>query len=245
MDWLKRFHNHPALNLEQFKEENISEAERKRIGYSIAQFQRGESSEARDFLGKSKIFAAESGDPRFLAESKLFVKEENYHSYLLEIFMKQMQIDFATESWSDSVFRWIRSFGDIAWSSRVLLTAEIIAQVYYPALKEASSSAMMQTICERIIEDEEDHILFQTERIARVLRRHGQLFRSLHWVLGLVLFWGTAVVVWFEHQDVLAKSLSYGQYLRTCSGRYQFALSQLNQHLASNEAELRERRSPA
>jgi hypothetical protein len=154
MDWLNHFRNRPDIKLEQFKEERISELERRKIGYSISQFQRGESSEARDFLEKSRIFSIKSGRAAFYEESKLFIKEENYHSNLLKIFMMQMQIEAASDAWTDNVFRWLRSLGDIAWSSRVLLTAEILAQVYYPALKEATSSEMLHLICERIIADE-------------------------------------------------------------------------------------------
>ena len=245
MDWLKRFHNYPDLDLEQFREEKISELDRERIGYSISQFQRGESSEAKDFLAKSEIFSVESGDSVFYEESKMFVKEENYHSDLLKTFMQQMQIELASESWSDSVFRWIRSLGDIAWSSQVLLTAELLAQVYYPALNVATSSEMLAFICERIIEDEDDHILFQAERIARVLQRHTQLYRKIHSALGLVLFWGTTFVLWFEHQEVLSSSLSYRQYVRACFNRYRFFRLQLNSCLKNSEAELRDQRSLA
>ncbi len=245
MDWLQRFQNRSDIDLEHFKEEKISELERFRIGYSIAQFQRGESSEARDYLAKSEIFSIESGDPVFYEESKLFVKEENFHSDLLKTFMQQMQIDLVAESWSDSIFRWVRSWGDIAWSSQVLLTAELLAQVYYPALKAATSSEMLATICERIIEDEEDHILFQAERIARVLQWHNRLYRKIHSALGFVLFWGTTFVLWFEHQEVLSESLTYWQYITACLDRHRYFRELLKIHLVSNEVALQDQSSLA
>ena len=244
MDWLQRFRGRPEIDLEQFNEEKISELERFRISYSTAQFQRGKSSEARDYLAKSESFSIESGDPVFYEESKLFVKEENFHSDLLKTFMQQMQIELVAESWSDSIFRWVRSWGDIAWSSQVLLTAELLAQVYYPALKAATSSEMLAIICDRIIEDEEDHIVFQAERIARVLQQRSRFYRKIHSVLGFVLFWGTTFVVWFEHQDVLSESLSYRQYLRACLDRYQFFRLQLMGQLTGDGAVLQDQHWP-
>jgi hypothetical protein len=241
MDWLNHFRNRPDIKLEQFKEERISELERRKIGYSISQFQRGESSEARDFLEKSRIFSIKSGRAAFYEESKLFIKEENYHSNLLKIFMMQMQIEAASDAWTDNVFRWLRSLGDIAWSSRVLLTAEILAQVYYPALKEATSSEMLHLICERIIADEDFHILFQTERIARVLQHRHKMVRTIQAISALVLFCGTTFVVWLEHQAVLSSSLTFWQYIKSSLGRYKFAMRQLGDCL-NNKASLREQR---
>jgi hypothetical protein len=155
--------------------------------------------------------------------------------------MMQMQIEAASDAWTDNVFRWLRSLGDIAWSSRVLLTAEILAQVYYPALKEATSSEMLHLICERIIADEDFHILFQTERIARVLQHHHKMVRIIQAVAALVLFCGTTFVVWLEHRAVLSSSLTFWQYIKSSFGRYKFAMRQLGDCL-NNKADLREQR---
>jgi hypothetical protein len=245
MDWVAHFSNRPMVKLDQFNQEQISALEHAHIGYSIAQFQRGESSEAKDFLEKSKAFATEIDALAFYEAAKLFVAEENYHSKLLESFMGQMQIEFASQSWTDNVFRWIRSIGDIAWSSRVLLTAELLAQVYYPALQEATSSKMLHHICERIIDDEAFHILFQTERIARVLLHRHPLKRLIHTVCGGVLFCGTIFVVWFEHRTAVSRSLSFSQFVRSSFAYYKFAMRQIRNYLSSHAANWLDRGSLA
>jgi hypothetical protein len=226
-DWVTHFKNRPLLDLTDFEEERVSVMERGWLGYSVGQFMRGESSEARDFLEKSRRFAEESGEGEFLAASQIFVKEENYHSALLAAFMAQMGIEPPVESWADDAFRWVRSRGDIGWCSHVLLAAEILAQVYYPALQQATSSKMMAAICERIIEDEAYHILFQTERIARVLAHRGRIYRTVHSAAGWALFWGTAVVMWREHRPVLSRTLSFGAYLKQSFLRREYAMRQL------------------
>ena len=69
--------------------------------------------------------------------------------------------------WTDSVFRWLRNVvGTLEISIGVLVTAEIIAKVYYPALREASGSVVLRAICDQIIRDERKHVEFQTEQLA-------------------------------------------------------------------------------
>ncbi len=237
MNWLAHFRSRPLLNLDEFGEERISALERAWVGHSVAQFMRGESSEAKDYLEKSRRFGDELGDENFLAVSKIFVKEENYHSAMLAAFMAQMGIEPLAGSWADDVFRWVRSWADIGWCSTVLLAAEILAQVYYPALQTATSSKMLQTICERVIEDEAYHILFQTERIATVLAHRGRFYRLALSMAGWALFWGTAVVMWHEHRSVLSRALSFGEYLKQSFLRREFAMRKLRERLVGNTAE--------
>ena len=54
--------------------ETIPRAEKERIAFSIAEFQRGESSQARNFLRKARVFSAKTEDPEFLIATQLFVK---------------------------------------------------------------------------------------------------------------------------------------------------------------------------
>ena len=53
------------------------------IAASIGDFQRGESSEARNYLAKSSRFAESAEDAAFHEASVLFVREENGHAALL------------------------------------------------------------------------------------------------------------------------------------------------------------------
>src|SRR5262249_45905072 len=82
---------------------------RARIAHSIAEFQRGESSEARHYLAKSQQFAAESGEPAFHDASILFVREENAHAGLLLRFMRQTGIPPRKSAFADAVFRRLRA----------------------------------------------------------------------------------------------------------------------------------------
>ncbi|MGW4329036.1 hypothetical protein ACWEKR_24445 [Nocardia sp. NPDC004573] len=193
----------------------LTSGEKQRIAASVAEFQRGEASEAQDYLGKSSAFSTVARDPDFHAASILFVAEENAHAALLLRFMQETAIATRQHSFSDIVFRWLRSIGDLGWSSRVLLIAELIAQDYYPCLRAATNHAALHRICDKIEYDEKAHVRFQTERIARLEAGLSDPAVGLRRGLQSVLLCGAIVVVYLEHRPVLRARLSFGKFATT------------------------------
>jgi hypothetical protein len=175
-----------------------------RIATSIAEFQRGESSEARNYLAKSAAFALAANEPAFHAASVLFVAEENQHAALLLRFMNLVNITPRRATFSDGIFRRIRAVSDVGWSSRVLIIAELVAQEYYPCLKLTTRHPVLRRVCDKLIFDEFAHIRFQIERIARAEAGHGVCVRMLREAAQTVLTLGAALVVYREHCPVLA-----------------------------------------
>lgn len=174
-----------------------------RIAASIPEFQRGESSEARNYLAKSAAYAAEAGEPSFHEASARFVAEENAHAALLLRFMGMAGIAAKQGTFSDGIFRRIRAVSDIGWSSRVLIIAELVAQEYYPLLKTTTEHPVLRRICVKLIQDEFAHIRFQIERIAEAELARGAGVRWLREGLQTVLAFGAALVVYREHHGVL------------------------------------------
>jgi hypothetical protein len=213
----------------------LDEATRQRIAWSIAEFQRGESSDARGYLAKSERFSGRTGDPHFHATSVLFVREENGHSALLLRFMQLNGIPAIRASWGDAVFRWLRSGGDLGWASRVLMVAELIAQEYYPALREATDHPVLRRICNKIIFDEESHITFQIERIVRVEALLGPLAIAMRHLAQNVLMAGAAVAVFCGHRRVFAGQFTAWQFLLRCLARNAQALAVIT-HLRRERA---------
>jgi hypothetical protein len=191
----------------------------RRIAASIAEFQRGESSEAVHYLAKSQRFSRDVGDPAFHDASILFVREENAHAALLLRFMRQAGIPPRQAAFTDSVFRWLRAFSDLGWSSRVLIIAELIAQEYYPCLRAATPHPALIRICDKIICDEEEHIRFQVERIARLESTRGSPVVRAREALQTVLMAGTAAVVYLGHWRVLTTRLGFFQFVRRVLAR--------------------------
>jgi hypothetical protein len=206
----------------------LSDRERARIAASIAEFQRGESSEALSYLKKSASFAAGENDSTFHATSRLFVATENLHADLLLRFMQLTGIPRRQSCSRDRIFRWLRGLGDLGWSSRVIIVAELIAQEYYPCLRAATLHPVLTRICDRIVAEEAAHIRFQVERIARVEARHAPLVTRLRDVLQSLLMWGTAAAVYVGHRQVLNVRLSLGEFLVRAHARNRRAIAATN-----------------
>lgn len=104
---------------------------------------------------------------------------------------------------ADSVFRRLRHLAGLELAISVLVTAEIVAQVYYQALAAATGSTILKALCEQILRDEDPHVRFQCERLAILRRRRGRAWRTLCVAAHRVLMLGTLPVVWMKHRRAL------------------------------------------
>ena len=111
-----------------------------------------------------------------------------------------------------------RLFLGFEQSITTLLTAEIIALVYYRALHRATNSALLQSICSQILLDEELHINFQCETLKEVATGRWPLvnFMARQWQRTMLLV--VVIVVYARHRQVL-KAGGYGftQFALACS----------------------------
>jgi len=204
-DWLAYFERNRRQLLPIPWQEGacLTAAERCAIASSIAEFQLGESSEGRHFLALAESYATRSGDHAYVDALRLFVAEEQRHARDLGRFMDLEGIPRSGKTLADSVFRHLRKLGGLELEVTVLVTAEILAQVYYQALQRASESPILRRLCDQILQDEEEHVQFQCERLA-ILRGEGPRWRVPLARLGhRVLMAGTTVVVWLRHRPAL------------------------------------------
>jgi hypothetical protein len=135
--------------------------------------------------------------------------------------------------WTDSVFRRLRNvIGTLEISISVLVTAEIIAKIYYAALREATNSVILRTICDQILRDEYKHVEFQTEQLAIMRAKRGSATLWLSLAMQWVLFSGTVLVVGWSHRRTLARgSFSLMAFRRACMR--QFARDLLRRRIRS------------
>jgi hypothetical protein len=173
----------------------LTEREKRAVGRSLQHFQRGESSEGKHLYQHAKDY----GDADYLTAMRLFIGEEQGHARVLGQYLDQQCVPRLRYTWVDAGFRWMRKWSGFENTLRILLTAEIIAAVYYKALYHATYSGLLQQICLRILRDEQMHINFQCFTLAQ-LRPQG---RKLGWWLrqqlhrGLMM--GTSVLVWLSY----------------------------------------------
>jgi hypothetical protein len=196
----------------------LGAAERTAIKSSIQAFQLGESSEGRNLMRYARAWAACSGDSDYVEAIGLLIGEEQRHARDLGRFMELNGVPCIRRRWTDSVFRRLRNFvGTLEISIAVLVTAEIIAKIYYAALSEASRSQLLRRICVQILRDEARHVEFQTGQLAKLQRGRAAPLLWATRALHQLLFLGATLVVAWSHRSVLRRGgFGFRRFCRAC-----------------------------
>jgi hypothetical protein len=207
----------------------LTEAERRTIRSSVQEFQLGERSEGRHLNRAARDYAQRSGDAAYARAMELFIREEQHHAALLGRFMDLEGIARVDHTWVDSVFRCLRRFAGLETSICVLLTAEVIARIYYRALLAATASPALRAICRRILEDEMSHVEFQSERVAILRRKRTPWLIAAAVAAQRLLFAASVAVVWLRHKPVLRSgNYSFLLYWRDCHREFGASLILMN-----------------
>lgn len=196
----------------------MTDDERRAIATSAQGFQAGESSEGRHLYRYAEQYTEKTGDHEYLAAIKLFIAEEQRHARDLARFLQKNDIPTIKTTFPDRVFRRLRHmFGGLEISIAVLITAEIIAKVYYAALQQATNSVVLHTLCAQILRDELKHVEFQAEQLGKLRCRRSQPFQWITMGMQRFLYWGTCIVVWRFHKNVFRKGgFNFRQFWRLC-----------------------------
>ena len=206
----------------------LAECERRLIAKSVQQFQLGERGQGSHFLKVAERHACcscESDDVDYIAALKLFIAEEQRHARDLGRFLDLAGIAQIQRQWTNDYFRCFRKLAGLQSIISVLLVAEVIAMVYYAALRKATRSRVLKRLCEQILRDEAMHIRFQSQRLAK-LRRDQSRFRfvilaGLQWIL----FCGTCLVVWLFHSRVFrAGGLTFSRFWKHAHSEFQISV---------------------
>ncbi len=225
--WLDYFKRNAASesHIPWREKETLSDVEQNRISTSIATFQLGENSEGTHLQKRANDYGL-SWDRAELGEvTRLFIKEEQHHAALLARFMKAHNIALKPKQWTDGVFRKLRHMANYEMMLSILITAELIALVYYRALQQQSGSIVLRCICRKILCDERAHVEFESS-ILRKFHRQPSRIRSFLLRLGhQCLYAGVVTVVYAEHRQVLrAGEYSFVSYWRSCWHEYKVYL---------------------
>ena len=206
---------------------------------SVRDFHLGEQSEGHHLFRAAKFHADATGDLAYLKSIRLFIKEEQRHSFWLKQFMEIEDIPAAEESWTDNVFRKLRKGSPLEQTVSILVTAEIIAKVFYATLADATRSTILKAICQRILQDELAHIQFQCERLALLRRSRKTVWLFFTHALHRLFFLGTILVVWQQHFKVFRLGKRpFSTYWQQCWQEYNHAqaiMNPRNYHTSENE----------
>jgi hypothetical protein len=202
-----------ALHVSRCAARQLTERERRIITPSIQQFQLGEGARGQRLLERGQKFGRSVSDPLFAGTLELFIREEQQHSRYLAAFMESQRIPRLQRHWIDLVFRALRGLAGLELSLAVLVTAEIIAVPYYRALRAATGSPILKTICTRILDDEASHLKYQASMLARVTAAHSPEVQRIFDRLHQFFLRGTILVVWSGHGSVFkAAGYTYGKF---------------------------------
>jgi hypothetical protein len=183
--------------------EELTAQERRCIKDSIAAFQLGEYSEGRGLKKFADEYSRNFDDDYLTKITRLFIGEEQNHALLLKRFMSIHGLCTIQSNWTDTVFRRLRKNVSYEWSITVLIVAEIIALVYYKALRACTKSIVLQEICNKILADETEHVKYESELINCIRNSNPKLKKWLMISFHRFLFSGTVIVVYFAHMKVL------------------------------------------
>ncbi|OLP15488.1 hypothetical protein BST81_26035 [Leptolyngbya sp. 'hensonii'] len=197
--------------------DRLTDEDRQTIAKSIQKFQLGESSEGSHLMKMARAETVRRGDPTYAETLKLFIGEEQRHARDLGRFMEREAIPLARHDWSDAAFRRLRRLINLETALMVLLTAELVATVYYKALRDATPSPLLRQICIQILHDENQHVAFQSEAL-RILRQGRPVWQQMGLSrLHQIFFALTLVVVWADHGPVFrAAGYGFGSFWGEC-----------------------------
>jgi hypothetical protein len=205
--------------------------ERAAVGRSIQIFQLGETGQGRHITRAAEIYAEGTGDIHYPAALRLFIEEEHRHAALLGQVLDAAGIPRIQRQWSAGIFRKMRHLAGLELAICVLLTAELIAMIYYSALRRATRSVVLRRVCQQILRDEVMHLRFQSERLAilrvRRSRRARQMVVGAQWLL----YVGTCGVFYCAHRRVLkAGGFSVRRFARRAGHEFRHVARLMNRN---------------
>jgi hypothetical protein len=225
--WLNHFeyHSEHPRRVPEGIPNVLTVTERHLIAPSIATFQLGEQSSGNNLLRAAYRFAHVNAAPEVARITELLIREEQQHAALLRGFMAVHGIPTRQRHWTDRVFRRIRKLAELEFSLGVLLTAELIGNVYYRALEAATECQRLRLICRMLVADELAHVGFESDLLLTLRAQRAAPVRMAIDLAHRTFFLGTAMVVWTTHRAVLSAA-GYGMFgfLKSCRAQYRFYL---------------------
>ena len=181
----------------------LTDDQRRVLLPSLQDFQLGESSEGRHGQARAAAYAVRVGDPHYAKAVRLFFAEENRHAAYLARYLGSHGVELIGRSWTDFLFRRVRRLMGLELLLTVLLTAELIGEVYYRAVRAATGCPALRAICAQILRDERMHVRFHVERFRFLRRGRWRVRTVVQDALWRCFFAGTCWAVWLKHGRAL------------------------------------------
>jgi hypothetical protein len=204
---------------------DVGPAELAAVASSLQGWQLGETSDGRRLRAVAERYAEQVGEPGYVDAVDLFIRGEQRHGELLGRWLDLAGAGRVQADWGDTLFRAARyCLRDMeTWTTPVVMV-EVMAMVYYNAIRRATRSATLSAICRQILADEGPHIRFQCERLAILMRHRPGFAFVLTMLLHRLGFLVVVVLVWLGHRRALrAGGYDWRHYWRAAWSRMKAA----------------------
>lgn len=204
--WISHFAANTRLNHEmQLPEEACALPEdlRAPLAASLATFQLGESGGGTRLRKYTRSIATLESLRGYQQAVDLFVAEEQSHAALLARAVTHLRGTLLKKQWTNSIFRWMRDLVNLEFNIQVLLTAELIAEVYFGLLALRCPDPVVQKVAKKLLRDETGHLAFQRDFLFERLKTLTPAMQRLWRWQFQAIHLGTAAVVSWDHRRCL------------------------------------------
>ncbi|TDU70611.1 hypothetical protein EI77_02658 [Prosthecobacter fusiformis] len=218
--WIHHFQTNAAVHdqiLFEGQPCTLPEAVRVPVAHSLAIFQLGESGTGSRLRRYAREVAPLENFRGYQRAIDLFVCEEQAHSRLLGRLVGHLGGTLLQKQWTNSVFRRLRFLVNLEFAIQVLLTAELVAEVYYGTLYLRVEDKSVRNACRQILRDEMKHLEFQRQFLAERLATFSPIGRYLwNCQFRLIHALTTRVVAWDHRACLKALGMSRDSFVQRC-----------------------------
>jgi len=218
--WIHHFQTnalvHDQIRFEDH-ESTLPESMRAPLVHSLAIFQLGESGSGSRLRRYAREVAPLENFRGYQRAIDLFICEEQAHSRLLGRLVQHLGGQLLRKQWTNSIFRRLRFLVNLEFAIQVLLTAELIAEVYYGTLYLKVPDASIRAACRQILRDEMKHLDFQRQFLADRLATFTPWGRYLWRCQFKLIHALTSHVVAWDHRSCLkVLGVSQSRFVQRC-----------------------------
>jgi hypothetical protein len=235
--WISHFEVNTRLNdTMQFTDDpcTLPENVRLPVAASLATFQLGESGSGSRLRRYAREVAPLENFRGYQRAIDLFIVEEQSHSQLLARVVQRLGGTLLEKQWTNSVFRRLRFLVNLEFAIQVLLTAELIAEVYYGTLYLRCPDPAVHQMTQKILRDEMKHLAFQREFLSERVATFSGIGRWL-WSLQFqtIHLITTTVVAWDHRHALRALGVKPADFRQRCIQAWKRWQAKLNQDVTN------------
>lgn len=204
--WISHFPANTALNDQLPLPETpctLPSAIRVPLAASLAVFQLGEQGSGSRLRRYARAVAPLENYRGYQRAVDLFVAEAQSHSALLARVVGRLGGALLQRQWTHSIFRRLRGWINLEFAIQVLVTAELVAEIYYGLLYLAVPDEGVRRMSHKILRDEIKHLQFQREFLAERVAGFSPLARALWLAQFRLVHVATVAVVAWDHRRCL------------------------------------------